>query len=75
MTQKRKLWIVVIAAVAFGCSAEVFSDARGAARAQDSPQQTLTTAEAETNALLASILAQLIEINRNIQRLPAPPTP
>ena len=74
MTKKLKIWMVGLGVASFVCGGAAFMPAH-ALRAQDAPQQPLTQAEALTIELLHSILGELVELNHNIERLPAPTAP
>jgi hypothetical protein len=71
VTKKLKVWMVVISMVCFASGTVALLPACRSARAQDAPTQTLTAAESLTAALLQEIVAQLVELNRNVGRLPA----
>lgn len=73
MTKKLKIWMVVLSVASFVCGGAAFMPALHPLRAQDTPQ--LTQAEALTIELLRSILGELVELNHNIERLPAPTAP
>lgn len=72
MTKKLKVWMMVISAACFASGTVALVPACRSAQAQDAPTQTVTAAEALTIALLQEVVRQLIELNHNVGRLPAP---
>lgn len=71
MTKTIKLWMVVLSAVVVVSGAAALMPVGHRARAQDAQAQTLTPAELLTVTLLQQIVSQLIELNRNVERLPS----
>ena len=73
MTKTYKIWTVVLGAILLVGGAALLAPTAGSrVRAQDAPAQTLTQAELLTVTLLQQIVAQLVELNHNVERLPAP---